>query len=290
MSDLFEELQREEKGKIERESEFHKNYCQLNPLISRFDKYFEKISEFDLDIQLEKELLYDFPYKDNFSIKEGVLYASDKEIFGEYNDPELKKVFRKAVKFDGLPVGLKITISNPTIRTNIILTILGSSCLLLFRKAVSADVTFETSDDYNEITKNDDNFRVVNEGMYEIDPNKFSEEDIENSFRYLMLKNPTITLSEGVRKKITENPTCYIATLIYRDINSKNICELRHFRDNYLIHHKLGKYFIQIYYKYSHKVVDKYKNNFKIQLLTSTILNFLMPFVKSYNSRNIKNA
>lgn len=283
MSDLFKELKKDEEQKIDREENFSTNYSKLEPLISRFDKYLDKVNDFELDILIEKEYLQDFPYKDNFLVKEGVLYASEKEVIGEYNDPELKKIYRKAVKFDGLPVGLKINISNPTIRTNVILTILGSSCLILFRKAVTADVSFETNDDFNEIVKSDDNFRTINEGMFEIEPNKFSDLDIENSFRYLLLKNPTLILSEVVNKKVTENPTCYIATMIYRDINHKNISELRYFRDNYLMKNKFGRYFINLYYKYSHRLVDKYEDSNIVKNIVIHVLDFIIPFIKLFN-------
>lgn len=283
MSDLFEELKKDEEQKIDREENFNTNYSKLEPLISRFDKYLDKVNDFELDILIEKEYIQDFPYKDNFLVKEGVLYASEKEVIGEYNDPDLKNIYRKAVKFDGLPVGLKINISNPTIRTNVILTILGSSCLILFRKAVTADVSFETNDDFKEIVKSDDNFRTINEGMFEIEPNKFSDLDIENSFRYLLLKNPTLILSEVVNKKVTENPTCYIATMIYRDINHKNLSELRYFRDNYLMKNKFGRYFINLYYKYSHRLVDKYEDSNIVKNTVIHVLDFIMPFIKSFN-------
>lgn len=44
---------------------------------------------------------------------------------------------------------------------------------------------------------------------------------------------------------------CYIATAVYGDYDASEVKTLRHFRDSYLMEHKLGESFIKVYYKTS---------------------------------------
>ena len=55
---------------------------------------------------------------------------------------------------------------------------------------------------------------------------------------------------------------CYIATMVYEDINHPKVELLRQFRDDVLNKYFLGRNFIKYYYKYSPRVVEKLKNGY----------------------------
>ncbi|MCK0202710.1 hypothetical protein MWN41_06710 [Ornithobacterium rhinotracheale] len=49
---------------------------------------------------------------------------------------------------------------------------------------------------------------------------------------------------------------CYVATLAYGDVNHPQVKYLRQVRDTKLLNYKLGKSFVQFYYRYSPKLVE----------------------------------
>lgn len=59
----------------------------------------------------------------------------------------------------------------------------------------------------------------------------------------------------------SDDGACYIATMAYGDYEHPQVQILRHFRDLYLAQRNWGKWFINTYYKYSPKLVEKLKNH-----------------------------
>lgn len=72
--------------------------------------------------------------------------------------------------------------------------------------------------------------------------------------------------------KETNNKNCYVATLVYEDIEHPNVEFLRNFRDNTLMQNYFGKLFIRVYYLTSPKLVIILKPYKKIQKFIKIIL------------------
>ncbi|MCL1806392.1 MAG: hypothetical protein FWG31_01690 [Oscillospiraceae bacterium] len=50
---------------------------------------------------------------------------------------------------------------------------------------------------------------------------------------------------------------CYIATAVYGDIEAPEVCRLRRYRDESLIHSRPGRLFVKLYYKFSPKLAQR---------------------------------
>jgi len=72
---------------------------------------------------------------------------------------------------------------------------------------------------------------------------------------------------------------CYIATMVYGDVNHANVLILRNFRDETLCKYKLGRLFVEYYYLYSPRIVARLKYNKLINLSIKSILNFIIRFL-----------
>lgn len=80
-------------------------------------------------------------------------------------------------------------------------------------------------------------------------------------------------------KKTSKN--CYIATLVYNDIEHPNVEYLRKYRDKKLSKNFLGKIFIKFYYEFSPKLVTILKPHKRIQKLIRLFLDkLILPFIK----------
>ncbi|WP_428070559.1 phospholipase D-like domain-containing protein [Chryseobacterium gambrini] len=79
-------------------------------------------------------------------------------------------------------------------------------------------------------------------------------------------------LYQQEQKRKKEEQQCYIATMVYQDINHPNIIVLRNFRDSNLKKNILGRLFIKYYYKYSPKFVDTFRDNKKVNSLFKYII------------------
>lgn len=77
---------------------------------------------------------------------------------------------------------------------------------------------------------------------------------------------------------------CYVATLVYGDINHPKVEFLRVFRDKNLYNHKGGRIFIKYYYRYSPSVVDKLKNQKVINFIIKISLDTVIRLIKMINS------
>lgn len=84
------------------------------------------------------------------------------------------------------------------------------------------------------------------------------------------LKFPT---SYQVHFKNSDNGACYIATAVYGGYDTEEVLTLRLFRDNTLNKTTYGKKIITFYYKNSPKLVERYKDNDLLKLITKIIIN-----------------
>lgn len=78
--------------------------------------------------------------------------------------------------------------------------------------------------------------------------------------QYYNSNNSTL-VSMNRRLNPSDDGACYIATMAYGDYEHPQVLILRHFRDLYLAQRNWGKWFINTYYKYSPKLVEKLKNH-----------------------------
>ena len=78
--------------------------------------------------------------------------------------------------------------------------------------------------------------------------------------QYYNSNNSTL-VSMNRRLNPSDDGACYIATMAYGDYEHPQVQILRHFRDLYLAQRNWGKWFINTYYKYSPKLVEKLKNH-----------------------------
>lgn len=81
-------------------------------------------------------------------------------------------------------------------------------------------------------------------------------------------------------KKAQDQKACYIATMVYKDINHPNVESLRQFRDSKLNKFFIGQLFINYYYEYSPNFVNKMKNCKKTNYLIKKILDSFVKIIK----------
>lgn len=77
-----------------------------------------------------------------------------------------------------------------------------------------------------------------------------------------------------------DQKSCYIATMVYEDINHPKVELLRQFRDNVLIKSFFGKVFIKYYYQYSPDLVEKLKNYKKTNYIIKKVLDLIVKIIK----------
>lgn len=89
-------------------------------------------------------------------------------------------------------------------------------------------------------------------------------------------------------KKPTSNPSCYVATMAYQDINHPQVEYLRQVRDEKLLHYYLGQIFVKYYYKYSPILVKRLERRQAINRSIRKGLDSLIYILKkSINSKKI---
>jgi hypothetical protein len=74
----------------------------------------------------------------------------------------------------------------------------------------------------------------------------------------------------------SRSKNCYVATLVYEDIDHPKVQILRNFRDKKMSSNFFGKIFIIIYYKYSPILVKKLRNQFGIQKIVKYFLDIFI--------------
>ena len=86
---------------------------------------------------------------------------------------------------------------------------------------------------------------------------------------------------------------CYIATMVYKDINHPNVCILRAFRDRTLINYKIGRFLISYYYKYSPSWVEFLRDKKMINSIIKFVLNrfvFIICLLYRMNFNSVENS
>lgn len=78
--------------------------------------------------------------------------------------------------------------------------------------------------------------------------------------------------------EISKNKSgCYIATMVYKDVNAPEVVALRTFRDYTLKNYYIGKLFIALYYRFSPIFVKIFKDSIMVNRIGKAILD---PFVR----------
>ena len=85
--------------------------------------------------------------------------------------------------------------------------------------------------------------------------------DMDTMTRQYYNSNSSTLVSMNRRLNPSDDGACYIATMAYGDYEHPQVQILRHFRDLYLAQRNWGKWFINTYYKYSPKLVERLKNH-----------------------------
>jgi hypothetical protein len=82
------------------------------------------------------------------------------------------------------------------------------------------------------------------------------------------------------KEKQQKQMHCYVATMVYKDINHPKVEFLRKFRDDRLSKSYFGKIFIKYYYQYSPGLVEKIKDYKRINYITMKVLDLIIKFIK----------
>lgn len=93
---------------------------------------------------------------------------------------------------------------------------------------------------------------------------------------YEMLSTINSAPSAFDRPKPPKPGGCYIATMAYGDYDHPQVMILRNFRDEKLANTIIGRLFIKLYYSFSPYLVQKLKNNSKINKIIRTGLDFII--------------
>lgn len=105
--------------------------------------------------------------------------------------------------------------------------------------------------------------------------------------QYYNSNNSTL-VSMNRRLNPSDDGACYIATMAYGDYEHPQVQILRHFRDLYLAQRNWGKWFINTYYKYSPKLVEKLKNHTLINKFIRKSLDGFISCIKNKNKNKYK--
>lgn len=114
---------------------------------------------------------------------------------------------------------------------------------------------------------------LINELMGELMNNHTNDSSLINAVKMFKASNNTI-------KKEETSKNCYVATLVYEDIDHPNVEFLRNFRNEKLLSNYFGKIFVTFYYNTSPKLVVILKPYNKVQKLIKFGLDKLILILK----------
>lgn len=135
---------------------------------------------------------------------------------------------------------------------------------------------FNTNLSANEIINEKNNYINL------INNINFSEFDNFKSLILKLINSISVKLNEdsyfisNMSGQDSRSKNCYIATLVYEDIEHPKVEILRNFRDNKMSKFFFGKLFIKIYYKYSPILVEKLKYQLGIQKIVKYFLDIFI--------------
>lgn len=115
----------------------------------------------------------------------------------------------------------------------------------------------------------------------------------ENAYMDVVEKSISIvnTFSQPQKQSVQNNNTsygkstnssCYIATMVYQDIDHPQVEYLRQVRDEKILNYYLGKIFVKYYYKYSPILVERLENYQNINRGMRKGLDVLIVLLKRY--------
>ncbi|MBO6516107.1 MAG: hypothetical protein JJ975_06125 [Bacteroidia bacterium] len=84
----------------------------------------------------------------------------------------------------------------------------------------------------------------------------------------------------GSNSNSNSDPQCYIATMAYGTPDAPEVLKLRGFRDRVLLKNRAGQSFVKWYYKTSPKLVERYRNNPRVNQFVRFVLDRLVAFIK----------
>lgn len=93
-------------------------------------------------------------------------------------------------------------------------------------------------------------------------------------------KNEINQLKNELKNLYTKNKSCYVATMVYKDIDHPKVELLRRYRDNKLSKHILGMKIIKFYYAYSPKWVVFLKDKEILNRIIKKCLDFMILIIK----------
>lgn len=82
-----------------------------------------------------------------------------------------------------------------------------------------------------------------------------------------------------LQTKQKENKACYIATMAYGYYDHPKVVTLRQFRDNHLIKHRMGRWFIDKYYRYSPKLVKQLAGKKRVNQFIRKVLDQIIKLI-----------
>ena len=74
---------------------------------------------------------------------------------------------------------------------------------------------------------------------------------------------------------------CYIATMVYGDVDEPEVKILRGYRDRVLRKYALGRLFIEIYYRYSPSFVSRFRNSVNVNRIIKFVLDKIVEVVRT---------
>jgi len=104
--------------------------------------------------------------------------------------------------------------------------------------------------------------------------------------RFNTNKNTISNINSDLRRYTSQTSSssssqwCYVATMAYGSYDHPQVVELRKFRDNTLSNFRIGRSFIQVYYRYSPKLVKLLEDKPTINKCIRSILNLLIRCIK----------
>lgn len=99
--------------------------------------------------------------------------------------------------------------------------------------------------------------------------------DMSPELRKRFNENKSIILRNKNNKSVTRPSTsnwCYIATMVYGNVDASEVVILREYRDRALCKYTLGRLFIRTYYRYSPSFVSRFKNSVNVNRIIRFIL------------------
>lgn len=162
------------------------------------------------------------------------------------------------------------------------INIINYSGELILKNNIEGNITTIDFNSYEIVNKYLIKFTVI---MNE----RGNKESVTYDLRQKKIIDPFNVISRIANERPSTNQQCYVATMVYGDINHPKVNLLRLFRDQMLVNYGLGRRFISFYYKYSQDWVEKLKDKRMINAVIKTILDMVVSFILLFLSDENEN-